>query len=133
MIKLENINVSFKQPVIEDGSISLNQGFSLIVGKSGTGKTTLLYRIALMSEDKNYDYYIDGEKIDLKNDQRLSQIRKQYIGYVLQESNLMEQYNVVENLQHSALMTEQEVDYDEILELVHLHVEKTQPINRLSF
>ena len=67
MIKLENINVSFKQPVIEDGSISLNQGFSLIVGKSGTGKTTLLYRIALMSEDKNYDYYIDGEKIDLKN------------------------------------------------------------------
>ncbi len=132
MIKLENINVSFKQPVIEDGSISLNQGFSLIVGKSGTGKTTLLYRIALMSEDKNYDYYIDGEKIDLKNDQRLSQIRKQYIGYVLQESNLMEQYNVVENLQHSALMTEQEVDYDEILELVHLHVEKTQPIQSLS-
>ena len=43
MIKLENMNVSFKQPVIEDGSISLNQGFSLIVGKSGTGKTTLLY------------------------------------------------------------------------------------------
>ena len=132
MIKLENINVSFKQPVIEDGSISLNQGFSLIVGKSGTGKTTLLYRIALMCEDKNYDYYIDDEKIDLKNDQRLSQIRKQYIGYVLQESNLMEQYNVIENLQHSALMTDQEVDYDEILELVHLHVEKTQPIQSLS-
>lgn len=132
MIKLENINVSFKQPVIEDGSISLNQGFSLIVGKSGTGKTTLLYRIALMCEDKNYDYYIDDEKIDLKNDQRLSQIRKQYIGYVLQESNLMEQYNVIENLQHSALMTEQEVDYDEILKLVHLHVEKTQPIQSLS-
>ena len=132
MIKLENINVSFKQPVIEDGSISLNQGFSLIVGKSGTGKTTLLYRIALMCEDKSYDYYIDDEKIDLKNDQRLSQIRKQYIGYVLQESNLMEQYNVIENLQHSALMTEQEVDYDKILELVHLHVEKTQPIQSLS-
>lgn len=132
MIKLENINVSFKQPVIEDGSISLNQGFSLIVGKSGIGKTTLLYRIALMCEDKNYDYYIDDEKIDLKNDQRLSQIRKQYIGYVLQESNLMEQYNVIENLQHSALMTEQEVDYDEILKLVHLHVEKTQPIQSLS-
>lgn len=132
MIKLENINVSFKQPVIEEGSISLNQGFSLIVGKSGTGKTTLLYRIALMSEDKNYDYYIDDEKINLKNDQRLSQIRKQYIGYVLQESNLMEQYNVIENLQHSALMTDQEVDYDEILKLVHLHVEKTQPIQSLS-
>lgn len=132
MIKLENINVSFKHPIIEDGSISLNQGFSLIVGKSGTGKTTLLYRIALMCEDKNYDYYIDDEKIDLKNDQRLSQIRKQYIGYVLQESNLMEQYNVIENLQHSALMTEQKVDYDEILKLVHLHVEKTQPIQSLS-
>lgn len=132
MIKLENINVSFKHPIIGDGSISLNQGFSLIVGKSGTGKTTLLYRIALMCEDKNYDYYIDDEKIDLKNDQRLSQIRKQYIGYVLQESNLMEQYNVIENLQHSALMTEQKVDYDEILKLVHLHVEKTQPIQSLS-
>lgn len=132
MIKLENINVSFKQSVIEDGSISLNQGFSLIVGKSGTGKTTLLYRIALTCEDKNYDYYIDDEKIDLENDQRLSQIRKQYIGYVLQESNLMEQYNVIENLQHSALITEQEVDYDEILKLVHLHVEKTQPIQSLS-
>lgn len=132
MIKLENINVSFKHPIIEDGSISLNQGFSLIVGKSGTGKTTLLYRIALMCEDKNYDYYIDDEKIDLKNDQRLSQIRKQYIGYVFQESNLMEQYNVIENLQHSALMTEQKVDYDEILKLVHLHVEKTQPIQSLS-
>ena len=85
-----------------------------------------------MCEDKNYDYYIDGEKIDLKNDQRLSQIRKQYIGYVLQESNLMEQYNVIENLQHSALMTDQEVDYDEILKLVHLHVEKIQPIQSLS-
>ena len=132
MIKLNNINVTFKQSVIESGSITLNQGFSLIVGKSGTGKTTLLYRIALISEDKNYNYYIDDKKIDLKDEELLSKIRKQYIGYVLQDSNLLEQYNVIENLQHFALLTNQKIDIDEILNLVNLNVEKTQSIKSLS-
>lgn len=132
MIELNHINVSFQQSVIEDGNIDLYQGVSLIVGKSGTGKTTLLYRIALITKDKNYDYIIDGKAIDLKNDHEVSLLRRDGIGYVLQDSNLLEQYNVIENLKHSSLLVNQNVDYDEILKLVNLKVEKTQAIQSLS-
>lgn len=132
MIELNNINVVFKSQVIQDGYIKLYPGFSLIVGKSGTGKTSLLYRIGLISEDKNYNYIMDGKNINLKNDSELSLLKQQYIGYVLQDNNLLEHYNVIENLKHSSLLTGNFINYDEVLELVHLNVDKSQRIQSLS-
>lgn len=132
MIELNHINVSFKEKIIDNGSIRLYQGVSLIVGKSGTGKTTLLYRIALISGDKNYNYMIDDHNIELKDDKVVASLRRNCIGYVLQDSNLLEQYNVIENLQHSSLLKDQNVDYEDILKLVHLNVDKTQDIHSLS-
>lgn len=70
MIELNNINIHFDSPIIENGSLQIYPGVSLIVGKSGTGKTTLLYRIALISEDKRYNYRIDNHTIDLNNEKK---------------------------------------------------------------
>ena len=132
MLKLENINISFKNPILKNASIILYPGVSLIVGKSGIGKTTLLYHIALISSKKDYNYFLDNYKINLNNDKELSLFKRAQIGYVLQESNLFEQYTVRENLNHSALLTQKNKNIDELMSLVNLDVDPDQPLDSLS-
>lgn len=132
MIELNNINIHFDSPIIENGSLQIYPGVSLIVGKSGTGKTTLLYRIALISEDKRYNYRIDNHTIDLNNEKKVSFIRKNNIGYVLQDNNLFEHYTVIENLKHYAILNHQEVNYNQILQLVNLDIDINRKISELS-
>lgn len=132
MIKLENINITYKQPVLKNAHLNIYPGVSLIVGKSGTGKTALLYRIALISSSKDYDYYLDDKKLDLKNEREMALLKRAQIGYVLQESNLFEQYTVGENLIHACTFNSQQQNIEEVMKLVNLKVALNQAISTLS-
>lgn len=134
MIRLEHINIKYDRIILNDASVEIFPGcLSLLQGKSGIGKSTLLYRIGLISEDCSYDYYLDDQKLDLNNQEQRSLICKNLIGYVLQDSNLLEQYNVIENLKHAALLNNNDIDgIEKILELVRLDVPLDQDVKTLS-
>ncbi len=133
MLKLENINICYDREILNQSKIEIFPGgISLIEGKSGTGKTTLLYHIGLICNDTNFIYSLDGVNIDLKNEKEISFFRRNMIGYVLQESNLFEQYNVGENLRHFAMLTNEEVNYQDILSLVDLDIDLNERIESLS-
>lgn len=136
MIKLSNINIRYDKVLLENSNITFyNSGFHLIKGASGKGKSTLLYRVGLISEDSDYLYYINDTSITKMNQMDKSFIRKYSIGYVLQDSSLFEQYDVLGNLKlYSSFVGEEysEEKYIQILKLVSLFVPLNQTIESLS-
>ena len=73
-----------------------DKSVTLIQGPSGTGKTSLLYRIGLISKDENFAYYINGKQITTSSEKET--LRKLNFGYVLQDSTLFEHYDVMGNM-----------------------------------
>ncbi|NPA44045.1 MAG: ATP-binding cassette domain-containing protein [Chlorobi bacterium] len=86
MIKIENLNISFKSEIIyNDFSLSVSKGEKVaIIGKSGKGKSTLLNLLAGFISDFKGNVQINGIQLNTEN---ISEIRKQ-IAWLPQETAL---------------------------------------------
>ena len=98
----------------------------------GSGKTALLYCIALMDNKSNYKYYYDGKLIE---GEERDEYRRSRISYVLQESSLLPHLDVTGTLQyfariHNKVLTDD--DIDECLDRMHLDVSPSQNVMTLS-
>lgn len=103
MIVLSDVHLKFDRTLVENGRIIIpDNKITVITGKSGTGKTSLLYLIGLMSSNEKYDYTFDGRSINLKSDTEIANIRKKEIGYVFQENSLVESLSIADNIKCSA-------------------------------
>lgn len=121
-IKLKKDLIGFEGKFTLDISFEIEKNkFSVIFGKSGAGKTTILRMIAGLTEPEsgyietnNNDYWYNKElKINLP-------IQKRKIGYVFQEYALFPNMNVKDNLIY-ALENKKDKNYvDEILEIFGL-------------
>lgn len=121
---------------MEDTNLIFYRGqVSLISGKSGIGKTSLLYRIGLASTHLDYEMEIDDIQVHTLNEKQISDIRRYQIGFVLQEKDILEHLDVFGNLSYYALMVGKsltEQDAKSLLEQVSLHVPFTQDVMTLS-
>jgi ABC-type lipoprotein export system ATPase subunit len=72
--------------------------FLAIMGVSGSGKSTLLYIIGLMDTPTSGKYFLMGEEVDNLKDNRLSELRNAYIGFVFQQFYLIEYLSALENV-----------------------------------
>ena len=72
--------------------------FLAIMGVSGSGKSTLLNIIGLMDRPTAGEYILMGERIEHLDDDRLSEFRNAYIGFVFQQFHLIEYLTVLENV-----------------------------------
>lgn len=84
---LKNVNLNVK----EKEHIS-------IMGPSGSGKTTLLNIIGCLDKPTDGEYLLDGVDIRKLDDDQLSGIRNEKIGFIFQNYNLIPQLNVIENI-----------------------------------
>lgn len=105
MIRLDNISKIYNQGQknmcygIKDLSVKINQGEMVsIIGRSGAGKSTLMHILGCMDSYEEGEYWLNGEKIENFNDKKLSEIRNQKIGVVLQNYALIEDLTVEENV-----------------------------------
>jgi len=97
MIKLENVSKSFLngKPAIAAVSFQVNAGETLILlGTSGSGKTTTLRMINRLLLPDSGHIYVNGDSVET---QRLESLRRN-IGYVLQYHGLFPHYTVGENI-----------------------------------
>lgn len=127
MIALSNITLKFEHTLIKRGAITIPDNLiTVITGKSGSGKTSLLYLIGLISSNTSYEYIFDGKPIDLKSDTKLSNVRKKQIGYVFQDNSLIESLSIADNIKHSAKIAGHTLSEDEVVDYltqVHLDVD----------
>lgn len=103
MLKLNNItkiyHTASKENVIALSNISLSldkNGLVFIVGQSGSGKTTFLNLIGGLDLADQGEISIEGSV--LGKDISLEKYRQNYVGFVFQEYNLLENLTVYENI-----------------------------------
>jgi phospholipid/cholesterol/gamma-HCH transport system ATP-binding protein len=113
VVQLDNIDLAFSEPVLEDVSITVREGQTIvIVGESGTGKSTILKIILRLLRPDEGRVFVDGEDITDVSFQEALQIR-QKMGMVFQGAALFDSLTVYENvafpLREHTTMTEDEI------------------------
>jgi putative ABC transport system ATP-binding protein len=73
--------------------------FLAIMGASGSGKSTLLNLLGALDRSTHGQYILRGHDVSQLNDDELSAIRNQAIGFIFQSFNLIAQYTVLENIE----------------------------------
>ena len=130
VITLENISLAFEEPILENVSFDAKGGETIVVvGESGTGKSTILkLLLRLLVPDKGR-VLIDGEDIvDLTFDDALKV--RQKMGMVFQGAALFDSMTVYENvaypLREHTVLTEDEIEarVREKLQFVDLEPDK---------
>ena len=86
-----------------------------IVGESGVGKSSLLNILGLLDRDYRGEYYLFGEKTNGVDEKVLAKWRNQRIGFVLQESAMINSLTVEKNIQLPFLYMESK-DRNSLLE-----------------
>ncbi len=106
MIELKNIHISFDEVLLDNAQMNIIPGkITAIVGKSGSGKTSLLNLIGLLKKDEAMIYHYHDTNVSLLNDQQQANLRKSKIGYVFQDYALFDHLSIYENLQFYIQMT----------------------------
>ena len=104
LIKLENIqkeyeNFGVKTKVLKGINLTINRGeFVSIMGVSGSGKTTLMNIIGCLDTPTSGKYYLEDIDVSNLDDDKLSEIRNRYIGFIFQQFYLIEYLTVLENV-----------------------------------
>ena len=80
-------------------SLKVNKGeFLAVVGKSGSGKSTIMNLIGCLDIPSQGEIYLDSKNVSKLNESDLSQIRGRKIGFIFQQFNLIPTLNALENV-----------------------------------
>ncbi len=122
-----------RQEVLCEMNFSVAKGeFCVLLGPSGSGKSTLLNIIGgIDSADSGY-ISINGDKLEDLGEKRLTQYRRNHLGYVFQMYNLIGNLNVKENIEAGAYLSKNPLDIDEILHTLGLYEHRHKLPNQLS-
>lgn len=74
------------------------QEFISIMGRSGSGKSTLLHLIGCLDRPTDGAVWVDGVEVTALPRRRLPSIRRQKVGFVFQEFNLLSHLTAMENV-----------------------------------
>ena len=98
---------------IDNISFDVNEGeFVAIMGASGSGKTTLLNCIATIDRVSAGHIYVEGNDITELNDKQLAAFRRDKLGFIFQDFNLLDTLTAYENI--ALALSIQNVNYKEI-------------------
>jgi putative ABC transport system ATP-binding protein len=86
--------------VLKGIDLDIEEGdFVALMGPSGSGKSTLMNILGCLDRPTAGDYVLSGRNVAQLNDDRLSDVRCRYLGFIFQSYNLLPQYTVVENIE----------------------------------
>lgn len=132
-LELRHIQKSYLRPVLSDVNLDVtNDSYVTIVGKSGSGKSTMLNILGLVEGYDRGEYWFNGKLI--RNGIDYSRLRLENIGFIFQSYNLIPTLSCKENILLPTLYNRhnQEQSFDELVELLDLGPLLSQRVTTLS-
>lgn len=105
MLDLNAITKSYRTSDVETlalNGVDLQIGpgeFVAIMGPSGCGKSTLLNILGLLDRPTSGSFRFDGKEIASARESRLTSLRREKLGFIFQNFNLIDDMTVVENVE----------------------------------
>ena len=105
MIKTEKLSMLFttgevQTKALNEVTLHVEQGeFVAIMGPSGCGKSTLLNILGTLDSPTSGSYFFEGKQVDKMNENQLTALRKNNLGFIFQSFNLIDELTVYENVE----------------------------------
>lgn len=119
MIKLYNVYKEYQLDkeivftALKNVSLTIKEGeFSSIMGPSGSGKSTLMHIIGLLDKPTKGKIFVDNKDILKLNDDKLSTLRNEFVGFVFQQFNLIPKLTVEENILLPTIYARKELTFN---------------------
>lgn len=130
---LEHLKKSYTRPVLTDINLEVtNDSYVTIVGRSGSGKSTMLNILGLVEGYDGGEYRFNGTLI--RNGVDYARLRLENIGFIFQSYNLIPTLSCKENILLPLLYNKRNKvqDFDELVELLDLGPLLSQRVTTLS-
>ena len=105
MIKTEKLSMLFtteevQTKALNEVTLHVEQGeFVAIMGPSGCGKSTLLNILGTLDSPTSGSYFFEGKQVDKMNENQLTALRNNNLGFIFQSFNLIDELTVYENVE----------------------------------
>lgn len=107
--KLYEISKGNTHQVLRDINLSIGAGeFVSVMGPSGSGKSTLLYNISGMDRVTSGNILFCGAELTTMSEEDLAAFRLQRMGFIFQQSNLLKNLNILDNIIFPAFSAKKE-------------------------
>ena len=124
LVNIKNINKSYKNQslkldILKNIEFEIEeQDFIALMGPSGSGKSTLLNLIAGLDKPDNGSIFFSNNDICKMNSKEIARFRRDYLGFVFQEYNLIDTLTASENI--ALALTMKKYNVNEIEEKIKL-------------
>ena len=132
-LSLRHLQKSYARPVLRDINLDVtNDSYVTIVGRSGSGKSTMLNILGLVEGYDGGEYHFSGTLI--RNGIDYAQLRLENIGFIFQSYNLIPTLSCKENILLPTLYNKRNAvqDFDELVALLDLEPLLSQRVTTLS-
>lgn len=111
---LKNIDAAFENGI-----------FYAITGRSGSGKSTFLHILSGLEKPDTGSILMNGKKLENYKSQEMAEFRRRHMGFVFQQFNLLEEYDVKTNICMPLKLDHKKEDSVFLKEITeHLGIEK---------
>ena len=111
---LKNIDAAFENGI-----------FYAITGRSGSGKSTFLHILSGLEKPDTGSIVMNGKKLENYKSQEIAEFRRRHMGFVFQQFNLLEEYDVKTNICMPLKLDHKKEDSVFLKEITeHLGIEK---------
>jgi putative ABC transport system ATP-binding protein len=118
MIKISHVN---KQYILDEDNVfhaltNINveikdREYISIIGQSGSGKSTLMHIIGLLDKPSSGKVFVNDQDVSKLNDDQISQLRNNFVGFVFQQFNLINKLTVLENVMLPTIYTRKKLSF----------------------
>ena len=138
LIKMKNVskiyqNGDFETKALNQVGLTINRGeFIVVLGPSGSGKSTFLNVLSGLDIPTEGEIFIDELEISKLNQKELTKFRRENLGFIFQQYNLLSTLTARENIELGYQIAKEPFDIDEMLKSVEIFDQKSKFPSQMS-